>query len=245
MSSSAPIKNNALPALGLGGSALIFGAMALIALGVASSLEPLTRVTGLEPIIVWFIAGGFGMFVPLIGLGVIMLLREAKASEKPFAWRERLRMVPMRGADWIWAIVALLAIGIAMGVMLLLMKLLTGSIEMTPSFMEFEPLGPGQWWIVAAWIPFFLVNILGEEFLWRGVILPRQKAGLGRWAWAANGAGWLMFHAAFGLTIMIMLLPTVFILPYVVQRRGNSWIGVVIHAGLNGPGFLAVAYGLV
>lgn len=245
MSPSAPINKHDSPALGLGGSTLIFGAMALVAFGVTSSLEPLARLTGLEPIIVWFIVGGVGMFVPLIGLGVFMLLREARTSEKPFVWRERLRMTPMRGADWIWTLAGLLAIGVAMGVMLLLMKLLTGTIDLTPSFMELEPLGPGRWWILVAWIPFYLVNILGEEFLWRGVILPRQEAALGRWAWMVNGAGWLMFHGAFGMTIMIMLIPTVFILPYVVQRRGNSWIGVVIHAALNGPGFLAVSFGLV
>jgi len=36
-----------------------------------------------------------------------------------------------------------------------------------------------------------------------------------------------------------------FILPYIVQRRRNSWVGVAIHAGVNGPGFVAVAFGLV
>ena len=57
--------------------------------------------------------------------------------------------------------------------------------------------------------------------------------------------GWLLFHAPFGPVILATLAPTVFIIPYVVQRRQNTWTGVVVHAGLNGPGFVAVALGMV
>jgi len=35
-----------------------------------------------------------------------------------------------------------------------------------------ELFAPGRYWIVAAWVPSFLINILGEEFLWHGVVLP-------------------------------------------------------------------------
>jgi len=36
-----------------------------------------------------------------------------------------------------------------------------------------------------------------------------------------------------------------FIQSYVVQRRKNTWVGVVIHGGINGPGFLTIAFGLL
>jgi hypothetical protein len=74
--------------------------------------------------------------------------------------------------------------------------------------------------------------------------MPRQEMALGRWAWLANGIGWMLFHVAFGGAIFVALWPILFVLPYVVQHRRNSWIGVIVHAGLNGPGFLAVAFGL-
>jgi len=70
--------------------------------------------------------------------------------------------------------------------------------------------------------------------------MPRQEMALGRWAWLANGIGWMLFYVA----IFVALWPILFVLPYVVQHRRNSWIGVIVHAGLNGPGFLAVAFGL-
>lgn len=72
----------------------------------------------------------------------------------------------------------------------------------------------------------------------------RQEAVFGRWAWLANGAGWSLFHVAFGGAVFVALWPILFILPYVVQRRRNTWIGVIVHASPNGPGFLAVAFGL-
>lgn len=110
--------------------------------------------------------------------------------------------------------------------------------------MHLEPLGPGRYWIFVAWLPFWLLNILGEEILWRGVVLPRQEQAFGARAWAVNGAGWLLFHIAFGWRFVLMLIPICFILPWVAQRRRSSWPGVLIHAGLNGPASVTIALGI-
>jgi hypothetical protein len=40
-------------------------------------------------------------------------------------------------------------------------------------------------------------------------------------------------------------LPIVFAIPWAVQRTRNTSVGIVIHAGVNGPGFLIVTLGLV
>ncbi len=40
------------------------------------------------------------------------------------------------------------------------------------------------------------------------------------------------------------LVPITLILPYIVQRRRSTWIGVVIHAAFGAMGFLALAFGL-
>lgn len=110
---------------------------------------------------------------------------------------------------------------------------------------DVDPLTPGRYWILAAWLPFFVANILGEEFLWRGVLLPRQERRFGRFAWVVNGIGHLFLHWSMGVSVLITLWPTALILPYVVQKRQNTWVGVVLHAALNGPAFLAVLFGLV
>jgi len=43
--------------------------------------------------------------------------------------------------------------------------------------------------------------------------------------------------------VILLVTPIVFILPWIVQKRRNSSIGVIIHAALNGPAFIAVALG--
>ena len=68
---------------------------------------------------------------------------------------------------------------------------------------DFDPLTPDRYWILGAWFPFWVLNILGEEFSGGGVVLPRQEVALGRWAWLANGIGWLLFHLAFGPAILL------------------------------------------
>jgi hypothetical protein len=54
----------------------------------------------------------------------------------------------------------------------------------------------------------------------------------------------LLFHAAFPWQVLVTLVPITVILPYIVQRRRSTWIGVVIHTAFGAMGFLALAFGL-
>ena len=49
----------------------------------------------------------------------------------------------------------------------------------------------------------------------------------------------------FELITLITLMPLIFIQLYIVQKTKNSWVGVVMHGGLNGPSFLAISFGLI
>ena len=99
-------------------------------------------------------------------------------------------------------------------------------------------------WVFAAWIPLFLSNILGEELCWRGYVLPRQEARFGRAAWLPNGILWCLFHWSFGWPIMVTLLPITLLLPWIVQRRRNTWVGIIIHAIFNAAGFILATSGV-
>ncbi len=232
-----------LPPMGWGQTLLLFGAAGLLMLAATHGLIPwLSAATGLEPVVFWFLVGGFGVFLPVVLVGGF-LLRSEPGHLRPL-WSERLRFRRMNRGDWAWGMGALVVIGALSGAVQGGVTWLLGTFDTHPPFMAFEPVGPGRYWILAAWLPFWLLNILGEEFVWRGVLLPRQEATLGHRAWMAHAAGWTLFHIAFGWQMVLMLLPILIILPWVVQKRGNSWIGVLIHAGLNGPGFIAVAFGL-
>ena len=137
-----------------------------------------------------------------------------------------------------------MAVGALTGGIGATLRMLHYGAGLQPSFMAFEPLGPGRYWILGAWLPFFVLNIVGEEFVWRGVVLPRQEAAFGGKAWLINGVLWLLFHAAFPWQVLLTLVPITVLLPYVVQRRRNTWVGIVIHAGFGAMGFLALAFGL-
>jgi membrane protease YdiL (CAAX protease family) len=108
-----------------------------------------------------------------------------------------------------------------------------------------EKLKPDEYWIFLAWLPYFFFNIAGEEFMWRGYLLPRQVSALGKYAWIFNGLLWAIFHLGIGWRIAIVLLPIEFIVPYVVQKKQNTWLGIIIHGLYNGSGFIMVALGLV
>ena len=92
-------------------------------------------------------------------------------------------------------------------------------------------------------LPYWLLNIGGEEFFWRGVLLPRQEKTFEDKTWILPGTGWTIFHLAFGWQLLIMLLPLLYIEPYVVQMTQNTWTGVFLHGAINSPSFIAIALG--
>jgi uncharacterized protein len=45
----------------------------------------------------------------------------------------------------------------------------------------------GAWWFLGLYVVQAVFNtILGEEFLFRGVLLPKMEAVFGRWSWVAH-----------------------------------------------------------
>ncbi len=228
----------------LGSFAVYVPAALLLYLATAFVIPYLSRVTGQEPIFFWFLVAGLGVFVPLILTAVLILRSEGRRLNKP-TWVERMRFRRLTKKDLIWALGGLLLTGAASGLLMKGAELIAGSYDPTPPFMAFEPLGPGRYWLLAVWLPFWILNILGEEILWRGVLLPRQEIAFGKKAWIVHGLGWGLFHLAFGWQLLVTLIPLLFIQSYVVQKTKNSWVGVIMHGGLNGPSFLAIAFGLL
>ncbi|MCA5983992.1 CPBP family intramembrane metalloprotease [Bacteroides thetaiotaomicron] len=202
------------------------------------------EVAGLESIIFWFICGGLGVFTPLIIAGVMMLRKEgSKFTKETFV--ERLRFRPMTRRDWRYSLLALVVIGLLTSGIMIAMQVLFSDFNHTPSFMTLDPLSPERYWLLLAWFPYWLLNIGGEEFFWRGVLLPRQEKTFEDKTWILHGTGWAIFHIAFGWQLLVMLLPLLYIEPYVVQKTQNTWTGVFLHGVINGPSFIAIALGII
>ena len=204
----------------------------------------LNKTTGQETILFWFIVGGLGIFIPLIITGILILRSEGYKSSKT-TWINRLRFRKITKRDVLWVISGLILVGIISGIIMKGLEMVVGRFDHSPAFMSFEPLSRGRYWLLLVWLPYWVLNILGEEFLWRGVMLPRQEIVFGKYAWLIHGTGWGIFHIAFGWQLMITLIPLIYIQSYVVQKTKNSWLGVIMHGGLNGPSFLAICFGLI
>lgn len=243
MTKNSPVKS--LQHLGFAPSVAIFGTAAVAMIFGTHFLIPiLHRTLGWERIILWFLVAGLGVFLPMLIASYVMIRKEGQCFDRKL-WIERLRFRALSARDWLWAVAAIGAIALSSAVILKLLELIVGSINSKPLFMSLQPLSAGRYWILLIWFPYWLLNIFGEEIFWRGVLLPRQELVFGGKTWLVHGFFWGIFHIAFGWRLLITLLPILFIQSYVVYRRQNTWLGVFIHALINGPSFIAISLGRI
>jgi hypothetical protein len=91
-----------LPPTGWAQTLCIFGAAGALLFLVTHSFIPALHLrTGWEPILLWFVLGGLGVFLPLILLG-LGLLRQELRSAATLSWADRLRFRRLSAADWRW-----------------------------------------------------------------------------------------------------------------------------------------------
>ncbi|MCC6397458.1 MAG: CPBP family intramembrane metalloprotease [Bacteroidetes bacterium] len=222
------------------------GALALYA-AVHYGIPSLYEQYGVRPLVGWWLASGVIVFA--LFLAALLSARRESGAKSVKQILVALNIRSLSRVDMYWAlggltaVIALTWIVVATSDRFLSVNLL--SQDSYASFLHMEKLKPEEYWLFLAWLPYFFFNIVGEEFLWRGYLLPRQASVLGRYAWLLNGFLWAVFHIGIGWRIAILLLPIEFVVPYVVQRRKNTWLGIIIHGVYNGSGFVMVALGVV
>lgn len=240
--------NSSLKPISISGAVLLFGIPAVGFIAVCRVLVPYFHQNfGLHPALSWFI-GGLLTFLPLFLLALFLARKDGFLTKAELSSRFRLKKMSNR--DWKFALGGLLLIFIGTGLIMGISKLLhlqfgIPEIETTPSFMKFEPFQGKERLLLLVWLVMFFFNIFGEELLWRGYILPRQELALGQSAWMLNSALWFVFHVAFGIDLLILLLPILIVLPWCVQKTGNTMVGIWIHGLMNGPMFILVSLGII
>jgi membrane protease YdiL (CAAX protease family) len=195
----------------------------------------------------WYVVG-LAVFAPLLATALALARQECRGGGEAVAHRLWLRKP--RIAELLWTALVLTCVVVGSGAVFAGMTLVARALAMpmpslVPSFLLGMDLvrGTGTPALFAIWLPFFCCNILGEELFWRGYILPRQELAFGRHAWAINGALWGMFHLPFGGPLLLLLLPIFGLLPWLVQRHRNVWLGVIVHGIYNGIPSLLIACG--
>ena len=202
---------------------------------------PLASERGVPLIVSWTL----GLWAPIILVLCGVLFRWHRGTSKE-TFKTRFRLKPLGKRGWLIILTGFFGVQICE---LLLSK--TGAIfSQYPIFSKpivlpelFDPALQidagletffgvpvlGNWWLILFWLGWLVVNIGGEELLWRGYALPLQEKVFGRYAWLVNGLCWNLLIHAFMLWNFLTLMPISLILPYLVQRYQNTWIGIYLH----------------
>lgn len=109
---------------------------------------------------------------------------------------------------------------------------------------DLQALWIGAWNLFALQAVLSLFNtFLGEEFLFRGVLLPRMRGVFGRWDWVANGVlfGLYHLHQPWGLPGNVL---SGLLLAFTGKRYRSNWFPILLHSGQS-VYFLFLVLGLV
>jgi uncharacterized protein len=103
-------------------------------------------------------------------------------------------------------------------------------------FGEFLDSDRGEAFFSGAWGWFAVVvvlavfnTVLGEELLFRGLLLPRMQGVFGRRDWIANGALSAVYHLHQPWTIPASLVDII-ALAYPSRRFQSAWMGIIVHS---------------
>ena len=88
----------------------------------------------------------------------------------------------------------------------------------------------GAWWFFALIVVMSVFNtILGEEFLFRGVLLPKMEGVFGRGSWVANSILFALYHVHKPWVIPNALL-TGLLYTFPAYRYRSTWMSIIVHS---------------
>jgi uncharacterized protein len=88
----------------------------------------------------------------------------------------------------------------------------------------------GSWGWYAVLVTLSLFNtVLGEELLFRGLLLPRMRAAFGRADWVANGFLMGAYHLHQPWSIPTSIVAGL-LMAYPTKRWRSAWMGIIVHS---------------
>lgn len=247
--------DNRIQPMNLGASLLAFGIPAAVFFVGFHFVMPALIDGGMLPFYAFTLATG----TPLVGLLAASLVA-FRAEGRELNWaglKQRFRLHRMSLRLWLVTIgsfvVMLLLTVMGLG---LCQRLIAGGlmpvVEGLPAWLDPSAGVPGieamneafgglsgNWLAVVAYVGLLVVNIVGEEFWWRGYVLPRQELAFGKATWLIHGSMWAFFHA-FKWWHIIGLLPLTLGLSLICSRTKNTSPGIFIHLVFNSLGLIPI-----
>ncbi|SEJ08701.1 CPBP family intramembrane glutamic endopeptidase [Demequina mangrovi] len=169
-------------------------------------------------------------------------------------WLEKPRSPRTGRASWryLWWAVAV-AVGYAgLGALGLLQPLNDAVVDAFPAIAPPDyalienlavPEVVGQWWLMGLLVVLILGNYLvGEELIFRGILLPRMRGAFGRLDVLVNGLLFATYHLHLVWQMPAMLV-TDWLYAYLTKRYRSYWMGALFH-GIDAI-FLLVLFPLV
>ena len=102
----------------------------------------------------------------------------------------------------------------------------------------------GRYLFLLAGLVGWFFNIAGEELLFRGILLPREEAAFGRHAWLFQGIVWALWHIFWWWNVLPLMVGVTLPLCFLVSRRRNTWMGIMVHGAMNLVPFVAATVAL-
>ncbi|MEH1127351.1 CPBP family intramembrane glutamic endopeptidase [Micromonospora sp. CPCC 206061] len=88
----------------------------------------------------------------------------------------------------------------------------------------------GAWGLLALVVVGQLANtVVGEELLFRGLLLPRMRGAFGRADWVANGVLFGLYHVHMPWSIPGAVIAGL-LFAYPTRRFRSAWMGIAIHS---------------
>ena len=89
----------------------------------------------------------------------------------------------------------------------------------------------GAWWFFGLFAVNAIFNvILGEGFLFRGVLLPRMEGVFGKWSWVANGVLFGLYHVHQPWGILQNVVSGALLYAFPSWRFRSTWMGLIVHS---------------
>jgi membrane protease YdiL (CAAX protease family) len=95
---------------------------------------------------------------------------------------------------------------------------------------EMRALWVGAWNLLALIVLQSVFNAFGEEFIFRGALLPKMKGVFGRWDWIANAIAFGLYHLhqPWGLPGNIL---SGLVYAFTAKRYRSTWFSIILHSG--------------
>jgi hypothetical protein len=87
----------------------------------------------------------------------------------------------------------------------------------------------GQWWLLGVLAVMIVFNyLLGEELIFRGILLPKMNGVFGKWDWLANHILFITYHLH-KISDWPALLFMDWIMPWTTKWFKSYWVAVILH----------------